>query len=140
MSVVYEQTALTPARLREALAANFEGFERERRLLRQAPKYGNDHDRGRRHGGPGPRARLPGRPRPRRERVGLDSYLVVIINNWANTVLGQFTGSSAEGRKAGQPLANGNNPSPGSDTSGVTAFLNSITRLDPRIHAGAVRT
>lgn len=71
--------------------------------------------------------------------TGLHAYLVVIINNWANTILGQFTGASAEGRKAGQPLANGNNPSSGSDTSGVTAFLNSLTRLDPKIHAGAVQ-
>ena len=71
--------------------------------------------------------------------VGLDTYLVVIINNWANTVLGKLTSASADGRKYGQPMANANNPSPGSDTHGVTAFLNSLTKLDPRIHAGAVQ-
>ena len=36
-------------------------------------------------------------------------------------------------------MANGNNPTPGSDHSGVTAFLNSISRLDPHLHAGAVQ-
>jgi len=72
-------------------------------------------------------------------KVGLHSYLVVIINNWANTVLGWKTNASAEGRLAGEPMANGNNPTPGSDVSGVTAFLNSIAKLDPAIHAGAVQ-
>lgn len=71
--------------------------------------------------------------------AGLDYYLVVIINNWANTLFGWTTAASAEGRRARQPLANGNNPAPGADQSGVTAFLNSLNRLDPSVHAGSVQ-
>ncbi|MEI6108271.1 MAG: glycine radical domain-containing protein, partial [Opitutae bacterium] len=37
------------------------------------------------------------------------------------------------------PMANGNNPTPGADISGATAFLNSLVRLDSSIHAGAVQ-
>jgi pyruvate-formate lyase len=71
--------------------------------------------------------------------VGLDSYLVVIINNHANSVLGRHTGASADGRGAGEPMSNANNPTSGNDRSGATAFLRSLVKLDPTIHAGAVQ-
>lgn len=121
-----------------ALDANFEGHEALRRRCLAIAKYGNDEatadamaQRVHNH--------ICHTARNCAAEVGLDSYLVVIINNWANTILGERTGASAEGRLAGQPMANGNNPAPGADISGVTAFLNSLTRLDPSIHAGAVQ-
>ncbi|NLJ74451.1 MAG: pyruvate formate-lyase, partial [Firmicutes bacterium] len=73
------------------------------------------------------------------ERVGLQWYLVVVINNSANTLMGRWTAASADGRKSRQPMANANNPSGGNDRNGVTAFLNSLVKLDPTIHAGAVQ-
>jgi len=129
---------VTPARLRQALAANFEGFEHERRLLRQAPKFGNDDDRAdalavRVH------EHVCRVTAARAERVGLDSYLVVIINNHANSVLGRHTGASADGRGAGEPMSNANNPTSGNDRAGVTAFLRSLLKLEPSLHAGAVQ-
>ena len=36
-------------------------------------------------------------------------------------------------------MANAINPSPGRDISGVTAFLNSLVKMDPACHAGAVQ-
>ena len=36
-------------------------------------------------------------------------------------------------------MANGNNPAGGTDKNGVTAMLNSLTKLDTSIHAGAVQ-
>ncbi len=75
----------------------------------------------------------------RAQRVGLHSYMVVIINNEANTVLGRFTGASADGRCAREPMANANNPAGGTDQSGVTAMLNSLVKLRTDIHAGAVQ-
>jgi pyruvate-formate lyase len=136
--VVYERRLVTPARLRRALAADFEGFEHERRLLREDPKFGNDD---------GTADAVAGRVHEhvcaftaaQARRVGLDSYLVVIINNHANSVLGRHTGASADGRRAGEPMSNGNNPSSGYDRSGVTAFLRSLLKLDPSLHAGAVQ-
>jgi pyruvate-formate lyase len=56
-----------------------------------------------------------------------------------NTVLGRHTLASADGRRHGAPLANANNPAPGMDRNGVTAFFNSLVKLDPSIHAGAVQ-
>lgn len=121
-----------------ALDSNYVGREDLRRRCLAIRKYGNDeavadamacrvHDQ------------ICQTTRNQALAVGLDSYLVVVINNWANTLLGWKTGASAEGRFSGQPMANGNNPAPGADVSGATAFLNSLVRLDPSLHAGAVQ-
>jgi pyruvate-formate lyase len=73
------------------------------------------------------------------EKVGLDYHLAVIINNSVNTLWGINTGASADGRKKGDPLANGINPSPGSDKAGLTAFLNSLLVPSVNNHAGSVQ-
>jgi pyruvate-formate lyase len=136
--VVYAGRLVEPRRLREVLAAGFEACAHERRLLRSAAKYGNDDDQAdamaiRVH------EHVCRTAAAQASRVGLDSCLVVIINNHANTVLGRHTGASADGRRAGEPMANGNNPSSGADRSGTTAFLRSLVKLDPALHAGAVQ-
>jgi pyruvate-formate lyase len=136
--LVFKQEKLTLQELIEAMDANFEGHEEVLKLCTAVSKYGNDE------GTSDAMARrvhehVCNVTRNQATRVGLNNYLVVIINNWANTILGWHTGASAEGRMAGEPLANGNNPAPGTDISGVTAFLNSLVQLDPSIHAGAVQ-
>lgn len=136
--LVYRQKVLSLPALVAALDANFDGHETLRRQCQQIAKYGNDE------GTADAMARrvhehICTLTADQAGKVGLDSYLVVIINNWANTLFGWTTRASAEGRLCGEPLANGNNPAPGADTNGVTAFLNSLTKLDPSIHAGAVQ-
>ena len=136
--LVYDRKLLTPARLLDALAADFKGFDHERRLLLDAPKYGNDDDRAdamlvRVH------EHVCRFTRAQAARVGLHSYLVVVINNAANTLLGRWTAASADGRRARTPMNNGNAPSSGNDRKGVTAMLNSMVKPSPLIHAGAVQ-
>ena len=70
--------------------------------------------------------------------VGLDSYLQVTINNAQNTTLGRWVGATPDGRKSGMPMANANNPSPGTDKNGITAMLNSILKPRHDNHAGMV--
>ncbi len=132
-----QQRCSLPEILR-ALRANFVGHEELLRACRAVLKYGNDEalademaSKVHQH--------ICTVTRDQAARVGLDSYLVVIINNWANVVLGRHVGASADGRLAGEAMANANNPTPGSDTRGVSAFLNSLATLDPSIHAGAVQ-
>ncbi|HLO60780.1 MAG TPA: glycine radical domain-containing protein, partial [Bacteroidales bacterium] len=73
------------------------------------------------------------------KEVGLASYLIVVINNDANTVIGEHTSASADGRKALTYMNPGNAPVGGADKSGVTAFLNSVAKPRTDIHAGAVQ-
>ena len=136
--LVYDRKAISRERLLEALEANFAGFEQEQQLLLRAEKYGNDLE---------PVDALAAdlhefvcnTVREMRALTELHSYLVVIINNEANTVLGRFTAASADGRKAYEPMANANNPVGGTDKNGITAMLNSLTKLRTDIHAGAVQ-
>lgn len=136
--LVYEEKSVTPDELLAAMKADFKGYETLQHHLLAVEKYGND---------------LPGVDafaqrfhhdvctivRKQRERTSLFSYLIVIINNEANTVLGRFTAASPDGRHAGEPMANGNNPTGGTDRRGLTAMLNSLTKLDTHLHAGAVQ-
>jgi len=136
--LVYEEKRLSLERLREMLQSNFAGFERERKMLLGCPKYGNDDDAAdemavRVH------EHVCNYARGCAEKAGLSSYLVVIINNSANTVFGRYTGASADGRLSGEPMANANNPAGGMDKNGITAMLNSLVKLDNTLHAGAVQ-
>ena len=137
-AVVYDQKLVTADALSRALAANFAGQERLRQMLLAQPKYGNDHP-----DADGMLCRLHtdicSCIRRQADAVGLDSYLAVIINNELNSVFGLGTGASADGRRAGEYMANGNNPMSGRDACGVTAMLSSLAKPDTHVHAGAVQ-
>lgn len=135
---VYDKKLIAPHRLVEALDNNFVGYEKEHKILIEAPKYGNDdayadgvmvmlHDY------------ICNTIRNQRHRTNLDWYLNVLINNKQNTILGRWVGATADGRKAGREMANGNTPSGGNDKNGVTALINSLVKPSHAIHAGAVQ-
>lgn len=138
--LVFRRRRLGLAEVVAACDADFAGSPHEavRRLLAAAPKYGNDDPVA-----DGMAVRVHEHvcrfTRAQAARVGLHHYLVVIINNSANVILGRATAASPDGRRAGSTLANGNNPAPGADRRGTTAFLNSLCRLEPSLHAGAVQ-
>lgn len=135
--LVYEQRRMTAAELVAAMDANFVGAEPLRRQLLDAPKYGNDDERV-----DGLLVELHDwlseTIKAQAPRVGLDSYLGVTINNAQNTTLGRWVGATPDGRKAGTPMANANNPAPGTDVRGITAMLNSILKPSHDNHAGMV--
>ncbi|HZK94294.1 MAG TPA: pyruvate formate lyase family protein [Prolixibacteraceae bacterium] len=136
--LVYEDKKLTLDKIVAALDANFEGYGKERRMMLDVAKYGNDENYADdikvevdRH--------ICTVTRNMSDKAGLDSYLVVIINNSANTTMGQQTAATPDGRKSFSYMANANAPVGGADKNGVTAFLNSIVKPDTKIHAGAVQ-
>ncbi|MEG8989724.1 pyruvate formate lyase family protein [Ignavibacteria bacterium 4148-Me] len=136
--MVYEDKEITQDELLTALDSNFVGYEALRKKLIALPKYGNDNEEAdsmllKVHN------HVCNYVRNKAKEVGLHSYLVVIINNSANTLMGKSTSASADGRLAYEHMNNGNAPSGGYDREGVTAMLNSIVKPDPSIHAGAVQ-
>jgi pyruvate-formate lyase len=136
--LVFEKKSIDKKQLLMALEANFEGYETERSMLLNAPKYGNDDEEADsmavdHHNFVCNTIIEAGK------RTSLHSYLTVIINNSTNTTFGGWTLASADGRKAKEPMANANMPSAGSDKKGITAVLNSMVKIDPSIHAGAVQ-
>ena len=136
--LVFEDKSISPSCLKEMIQNNFARFEKERNLLLNVAKYGNNDEAAdemsqkvHRH--------VCETTKSMAAKVGLHSYLVVNINNSANTILGRKTAASADGRMAYTSMANGNAATPGMDQSGITSYLNSITKPDSRIHAGYVQ-
>ena len=136
--LVFEEKTVSAQELVQAMDDNFVGHERLRRMLLDVPKYGNDiayvddimvelHDW------------LCETTAAQADKAGLKSYLCVNINNAQNTTLGRWVGATPDGRKAGTPMANANNPAPGTDKNGLTAMLNSILKLRHDNHAGMVQ-
>ena len=136
--MVFDDKLISAERLVAALDNNFNGYEKEHKMLKECPKYGNDdqyaddimvelHDF------------MCNTIRDQRERTNLDWYLNVLINNKQNTILGRWVGASADGRKAGREMANGNTPAGGNDKKGITALINSLVKPSHAIHAGAVQ-
>ena len=124
---VFEEGICTGEELLAALNANFEGHERLRAQLVGLPKYGQDNpetdamanrvlrtvtDIFHAHRSP-----LGGHVRP-----------IVLGFVWVVS-MGQDTGATADGRLAGTPIAHGLSPQCGSMTEGITAAINSATRL-----------
>ncbi|RPJ51156.1 MAG: pyruvate formate-lyase, partial [Chloroflexi bacterium] len=135
--LVYDQKRITLEQMAAVLDADFEGYERERRLILGAPKYGNDDEYVDRIA-QAVSDHVSRFTYEQARRIGFQYFLIVNINNYANVSMGKHTAASADGRRNGAPLANGNTPTAGNDTCGVTAFLNSIAKLDPSAHAGYV--
>lgn len=136
---VFEEKRVTLSELVAALRRDWkgEGDEPLRQHLLALPKFGNDDEvadamsvRCHEH--------LANAIRDQAKVVGLHSYLMVVINNSMNVDLGHMTAALPDGRRAGEPLANGNNPVAGRDRQGVTAFMQSLVKLRPNRHAGAV--
>jgi pyruvate-formate lyase len=136
--LVFGKKLFTLEKLITMLDADFTGYEKERRQMMLAPKYGNDTS-----DADGVKVEVDRHichfTRNMAVKTKLHSYLVVNINNDANTVLGRYTAASPDGRKARTFMANGNAPSGGCDTKGATAVLNSILKPDCTIHAGSTQ-
>jgi len=136
--MVFDEKKISADTLIAALDNNFVGYEKERKMLVDCPKYGNDdsyaddimvelHDF------------MCNTIRDQRDRTNLHWYLNVLINNKQNTILGRWVGASADGRKAGKEMANANTPAGGNDKKGVTALVNSLVKPRHDIHAGTVQ-
>ena len=126
---------LTAEQIITALATDFAGIEGEkiRQMLLAAPKYGNDIDEV-----------------DQLARRVLDEYLEIVkpyrntrygrgpiggnyagstSNISANVPLGQPVCATPDGRRAGEPIAEGASNFHGTDTRGPTAVIRSVTRL-----------
>ncbi len=125
--LVYDEKRITMDELREALRADFEGYEEIRDLCLAAPKYGNDDD-------------------TVDQYVRRFAHFVVtehdkyktltggrMMPSWypvsSNVPQGMTVAALPSGRKAGKPLADGVSPNQGTDKLGPTAVLRSVGKF-----------
>jgi len=124
--LVFDDRKLTMDELLEALKGNFEGKEAIRQMCLNAPKYGNNE----------PYADRIGRDieefgvkLTRRYRTAFGGELDIrYVTITAHVPFGAILGATPDGRKAGEPVAEGVSPSQGVDRNGPTASLVSISR------------
>jgi formate C-acetyltransferase len=147
--LVFEEGRVTLRQLREALAANWRGYEDLRKMFLSAPKYGNDDDYV--------------------DSIAADLYNffadevskyrtinggrwvpggISISSMWAG---GAITGATPDGRFAGEVLADGAaSPMRGRDVNGPTAVIKSASKipqqrfqsflLNMKFHPSALKT
>ncbi len=124
---VFEEGRVALDEVMQALDADFAGHERTRALLASAPKYGNGS-------------------------AEVDDIAVAVANQFKaalaefrssrgfrlrpafyswhrHTFEGHSLGATPDGRRAGQPLAHGGNPAHGCAKQGVTAAVESMTKI-----------
>ncbi|MGN0649657.1 MAG: glycyl radical protein [Oscillospiraceae bacterium] len=119
--VVYEDKRLTLSRVKEALEHNFEGYETERELLRNAPAYGNNDGYADEIGKILDRELLEFTRKYSQELgVHLDLRYVPFTSN---VPFGKVVSATPNGRLAYVPLSDGSSASQGADKNGPTAIL-----------------
>jgi len=124
--LVFEEKKYTLTQIRDALNANFEGWETLRTDCMNAPKYGNDDDYA---------DLIASDIVAWTERIHNSFKMLysrfthgtLSISN--NTPIGEITGASANGRLAWTPLSDGISPTQGADKLGPTAIIKSVSKL-----------
>ena len=128
---VYQEKRVSLIELSKDLRNNFEDAKALQEALTKYPKYGNDDDE------PdnllkelvdGFCRQIESYRNPRGGRFQTGLYTVE-----AHTHMGNLTGNLPDGRQRGLALASGLSPSQGTDLSGPTAVVKSITKLNHRL-------
>ncbi len=125
--LIFEDKKLTMGQLREALAADFEGYEELERMCIAAPKYGNDEEY--------------------TDQIAKDIYNICYnlhekIDHLGRPVMpsaysvtghvafGEFTGTLPNGKKAKKPLVDASvSAQGGTDKNGPTALVKSAAKI-----------
>lgn len=141
---VFEDKLFTPAQLWEALISNYEGAEGEkiREKLLEAPKYGNDDDYIDSLIVEAYNIYIDEMKKYKNTRYGRGPiggiYYAGTSSISANVPQGAGTIATPDGRKKGEPLAEGCSPSHAMDKNGPTAVLKTVAKLPTREITGGV--
>ncbi len=125
--LVYEERKYTLNQLKQAIDANWIGYEKIRQDCISAPKFGNDDD----FVDEIAKDILHYTETIHNETKSL--YARMIHGTLAmsfNTPLGKLTAASPDGRVEGAPLSDGMSPTQGADIKGPTAIIKSASKLN----------
>jgi formate C-acetyltransferase len=133
--LVFEEKKLTAAEVMAALASDFEneGGEVVRQRLLRAPKYGNDIDQVDELAVRVMKDYQQEMVKYHNSRYGRGpiggGYAGSTSNISANVPLGAKIGATPDGRKAGEPIAEGVSAVHGTDVGGPTTIMHSVSKL-----------
>lgn len=125
--LVYEDKKYTLAQIKEAMDANWKGFEHIHKDCLNAPKYGNDDDY----------ADMIAKEIVDYTEHKMNSYKSLYarqihgtLSQSFNTPLGAMIGATPDGRAAYAPLSDAMSPSQGADKKGPTAVIKSVSKIN----------
>ena len=136
---VFEQEFLSLHKMREMLQSNYRGFEAERsRILACGSFFGNDDDYA-----DGIAEKIVDAIYEVAESFKNSCFNVLAVGSFVgathpNIVLGHLTRATPDGRKDGEAFTMGIAQSGGKDKKGLTALLNSISKLNYRKFCGCI--
>ena len=128
---VFIEKKFTLSELRDAMAADFMGYEVMRASLRTAPKYGNNDDFVDKYA-VWYVSFMDELFRNYRTRDG-GPYYTAIASNTASVYAGRGIGATPDGRHAKTPLSDAASPTYGMDQNGPTAAFLSLSKPDYRL-------
>jgi len=139
-ALVYDRRETTLRELTEAVHSNFAGQEALRlKLSNTAARYGNDDDAADAiavtlfNTATAAVHALNGDP-------ARDRFVNSYFSYTSHVSVGEISGATPDGRKAGEPFSDGLGPVQGKDTGGPTKLLNSLLKLDYSNLTGALAT
>jgi formate C-acetyltransferase len=132
--VIFVDKKATLQELIEAIKNNFKGYEDLRKLLLDAPKYGNNDD-------------FVDKYADKLLRLATDEFdkyttpdggpiYTLMASNTENIPCGQRTSATPDGRLQGEPVSDAASPTYGRDVRGTTATVNSISKPDYTLSSG----
>ncbi len=141
--LVFEEKMISGEQLKQALDQDFEGTEGEKIrqiLINWAPKYGNDIDYVdflTKEAYDYYCKQIPNYKNTRYGRGPIGgNWMPSTVTISSNVPAGKVVGATPDGRKAGQPVADGISPVHGTDKRGPTAIIKSVTKLSTVLMTG----
>jgi pyruvate formate-lyase/glycerol dehydratase family glycyl radical enzyme len=139
---IFDDKVLTMEELRNAIEVNWQGDQAKKiqKLLKSAPKFGNDDDYVDEIVASVYESYLSLLPNYRNERFNKGpigcGYTMSTSNISSNVPYGMDVGATPDGRLAGEPLNEGASMCRGADKEGPTAVIKSISKLPNHKMAG----
>ncbi len=124
--VVFIDGKAALSEIRDAIANNFDGYEKLRQTLLAAPKYGNNDDFVDKYAVWYTKTLSDMFDRYKTADGG--AYYTAMAANTSNIWAGDSLGATPDGRLAGMPLSDAASPTYGRDEKGVTSTLLSVSK------------
>ncbi len=126
---VFDKQRFSMQELRQAMAANFAGWDVIRNMVaNKTPKYGNDDDYADRLMVEAFNAFYETVNGRKNMKGGV--YRIDMLPTTCHVYFGSVMGASPNGRLAGKPLSEGISPEQGADRQGPTAAIKSAAKMD----------
>lgn len=125
--LVYDDKKYTLRELKEALDANWQGYDKLHKDCLSAPKYGNDED----YADMIAKDIVDYTERAFNQHKSLYArHVHGTLSQSFNTPLGGMVGATPNGRLAGAPLSDAMSPTQGADHKGPTAIIKSVSKIN----------